>query len=270
MVDKILEILPSFVKFYEFLSKKIKNRTRQADKNEREYKFISSYKNITIFRNNHGIIQISPKLKVEKDTFDTISHFFNLNDCGRKDITLDSFAVLMGRIEKDPMYRFGEQTFCCKVISINNEVIEHGDRWPQIDPDPDKESPIQKAFFIKFKDRNFKKGDEIVYLYGYSCPQLYPVQKTELSNFNPGNLDFCKSTLKLLNDIDDLRFIISFEEGIKLAKLPELWRRDQRSNKEKLIGKLKREEDLYYTRYSINIKNGKHGYDYTIKWWYLD
>ncbi|MDP3041678.1 MAG: hypothetical protein Q8N62_02955 [Candidatus Omnitrophota bacterium] len=249
---------------------------KNKEKNDREYKFISYHKDITIFKNNHGILQFSSKLKVEKNSFKMACHFFTLIGCGLKGMTLDSLPTLIGRINDDPGSRFDKQTLCCKLISINKKTIEHNDRWLRIESNLlEEESPIRRSFSIKFKDKIFKKGDEIVYLWGYSCPKLYPVNKEQMSSFSLGTFDDhdysddCRSVSRLSNDMDELCFTVSFEEGINLGKSPELWIRNQKSHSNHHLVNFKKEEDLYYTRYSAKIRNGRHGNDYVVRWWYI-
>lgn len=266
-------VAPEFIKgatkeLASSLSNFIQKFKREADK---EYKFTSYHKHVTVYSDGHGIVQISPTLKVQKDSFSRIQHFLGLGDCGLKGSKLESLPSLTRRFEKDKKSRFFGQTLCCKLISINGKDIPHGKRRLKIVPDKEEDSDTRRPFFIEFGERRFKAGDMIRYKWGYSYPNLYPTKRSEMSKFNLGEdaeEKCCKATLHLKHDIDKLTFILSFEDGITLEdRLPELWESDQQTKKGNPCGVLEKEEDSYYTKYSKTIKNGKHGHDYIMKWY---
>lgn len=254
------------------LKNKLQGLIQKLMRTDREYKFTSYHKHVTIFSDGHGIVQISPTLKVQKDSFDKIQHFIGLSDCGLKNSKLNPVSSLIRRFERNKKSRFYAQTLCCKLISLNGEDIQHAERWLKIVPDKEEDSNKKRPFFIEFRKKTFNVGDEIKYRWSYSYPRLYPTKRSEMYKFNLGedgerDLDYCKATLRLKSDIDFLAFSISLEDGIELDRLPELWVCDQQTKKEKLVSTLRKEEDSYYTRYSTSAKNGKHGHNYILKWY---
>ncbi len=232
-----------------------------------EYKFLRYDKHICIFNNNHGMFELRPRLKVQKNSFNKIRHGFSLNDCGLIDSTITDLSTLQGRAKDNIRSRFNEQTFCSRLISINSKDVDHGDSFLNITDDVNESGPKSRGFFITFDTGKFKKGDVIEYAWGYSFPNLFPVKKEEMKQYNLIYPDYCAERIKLFHNIDELNIKISFEEGIQLLKPPELWEEDIITGKTQFLQDLKKEEDLYYTRYKTRTR-GKANHRYIIKWKY--
>lgn len=204
----------------------------------KNYKFKTIERDTAIFKNGHGIISYSTALEVLSEKFSSFSLFFGIDDWTLKQIELRLFETISSMpVSK----RYTDQTFW---ISFKKKM----DYSCKCLVDEKNRKEIQ----ITSPKNKFKRGDIIVFSWGWSCPFLYPNSK-QAEKLKRGII----STIIPIYPIEKFALNINIESGHSLTKKSfecEGWLHNKRVMNVTLI----KEKKLYqqrYQKYKVEIKN---------------
>jgi hypothetical protein len=223
---------------------------------DQTHMFESYDKRACIYANGHGICESIITLRVLSNRFKRITHSFALGASAKKNVRLPSFNFLKrGGICK----RFSSHTFSVKVLDGYGR-----NRTVEIKED-EHSSGSAKRFHIYFKP-NLKAGDRVRYSWAWSSPDLYPVKASDLK---PGkrreDKKSVESILVVRHCIKELKFRLTFEDGLKFARKPQIVIEDHNGN---LLRKINHSchQTSYYIVYDAEISPVPYNSRIVAKW----
>jgi len=239
------------------------------EKKNNIYKYLNFTKHVTVFSDRHGIVQGIGEIKILKDKeFTDIDYWFELGKSSMEGLKFDIDLKQMEKdLKKSPKTRFSKQTFAGRLFSINGKEVPSNQRKLEIIP---TEQQLKKKFFdIKFaKSVTILKNSVLKFGWVWTSENLFPTTKKHKENCVE-KTKYIESEIKINSETDFLKFIISFEEGIEIDESnPPTLHKKIKGGTEKKIDILKKENDMYYVRYKIDIPHPKIGDKYIVRWDY--
>ncbi|MCK5123509.1 MAG: hypothetical protein KAQ87_05195 [Candidatus Pacebacteria bacterium] len=220
------------------------------------YEFLEVTKQVTVYKNRHGIIQFNGKVRSLKDSFNKTKHFISLDGSAMKNLEFKNFEEIKSSIHEDVRNRFECQTICAKIISIDKEAVAIGqEKKIEIEQIKDKGINEKKRIDCKIlfpseietskkPNKKFHENSVIEYTFGWSSHNLFPTKKEHLNSCEEISKEECvESRFDVIYPINLLKFVISFENGIKVKNVC-IYRDGEK------LEELKRSDDLYYTKYT--------------------
>lgn len=211
---------------------------------DQTYMFESYDKRSCIYTSGHGICESIITLRVLSNHFKRITHSFALGASAKKKVRFPSFDFL----KKGGIYkRFSDHTFRVKVLNGYGK-----NRAVDIKED-EHSSSTEKRFHIYFRP-NLKAGDRVQYSWAWSSPDLYPVKAADLK---PGkrreDKKSVESILAVRHCIQELKFRLTFEDGLEFARKPQIVIEDHNENLLRNI-RCKCHQTSYYFVYDAEIR----------------
>ena len=223
---------------------------------EQTYGFESYHKRTCILKNGHGIPEAIITLSVTSNKFSKVRHSFALGTSAKKNLTLLPWNKL---VKSDMANRFTKQTFFIRVLNTfgKNRKIE-----PRGSP---KSSTERKIFHMLFRP-NLKDGERVQYAWGWSCPGLFPVSKSDLTpRKRKGSLDYAESCVFARHPMKELIFELLFENGLSLYGLPWLEIIDNSGNSIQKLS-FNRQDQLCFTAFTLTISPVQLNFSYRARW----
>lgn len=254
---------------------KVHSYTRNKEEQKKfedvdDYYFTDYEKHITIYRNGNGIIIHRFTVIVNNvDKFRRIRRKLNIEDGN----VHSNFPTLAEMAHTDKADRFDKYGFWYyDKDNIIAEVKEF--YWQKSSEEESKKSkcnPKEIRWIFKINKHNVQRNKPYEIMYIISVPGLAPLEKGRLNRklLSDDFGDESSSNMNIDHKIRNLRYILSFEEGIELETVPQCRYiiSDQDEIKETAVTGAK-EYDLIYNKYIFNINAPEFNSDIKIKWKY--
>lgn len=254
---------------------KVRSYTRDKEEQKKfedvdDYYFADFEKHITIYRNGNGIIIHKFTVIVNNvDKFRRIRRKLNIEDGNIH----SNFPSLDKMRQTDKADRFDKYGFWYyDKNNIISEVKEY--YWQKNSEEESKKSKCNSKeirWIFKINKQNVQKNKPYEVIYIISVPGLAPLEKGRLDRklLSDDFGDESSSNMNIDHKIRNLRYIISFEEGIELETVPQCRYiiSDQDEIKETAVIGTK-EYDLIYNKYIFCINAPEFNSDVKIMWKY--
>lgn len=234
---------------------------------KKEVFYFKNYaKHLTVYRNGHGILINSFTIRVlNKEKFEKLEREIDISDSKKQTCFPEPNRIrnvpLGSRFRKFGFWYLCDSNGCYDLIQeVEIEPFRH-----------------QKGIKFNFKiDKRvlMTLNSNYFYLtYALSIPGMFPIQNGFLDMPNlPDNFDQFNSSLEVIHRIEKLNYIVAFEKGIAVdnstIKFSVLNKtktcHEEYTNKKEL--KLNFANDIFYDKYSINIKRPKYHSQILINW----
>jgi hypothetical protein len=174
-------------------------------KNKLCYYIDDSTKSVTIYKNGHGIIINTLRLKIlDKLAFNKDGLIRTIDFCNttKKDVKLPSFEDM---INQDKINRFTDYGFWYQ--STSNVMRHH----VVIDEDNRKQLSFKLDLGVDIDNEDF-----IEFTYSLSIPGLFPISDGYFDVENALSDAPFETSLNIENQINKFTYIVSFEKGVKI------------------------------------------------------
>lgn len=254
---------------------KVHNYKRNKDEQKKfedvdDYYFTDYEKHITFYRNGNGIIIHRFKVIVNNvDKFRRIRRKLNIED-GNIHSSFPSLDKMRQTDKADRFDKFGFWYY--DENDIISEVKEY--YWQKNSEEESKKlkcNAKEIRWIFKINKHNVQKNKPYEIIYIISVPGLAPLEKGRLNRklLSDDFGDESSSNMNIDHKIRNLRYTISFEEGIELDMVPQCRYiiSDQDEMKEAVVAGTK-EYDLIYNKYIFYINAPEFNSDVKITWKY--
>ena len=254
---------------------KVHNYKRNKDEQKKfedvdDYYFTDYEKHITFYRNGNGIIIHRFKVIVNNvDKFRRIRRKLNIED-GNIHSSFPSLDKMRQTDKADRFDKFGFWYY--DENDIISEVKEY--YWQKNSEEESKKlkcNAKEIRWIFKIDKHNVQKNKPYEIIYIISVPGLAPLEKGRLNRklLSDDFGDESSSNMNIDHKIRNLRYTISFEEGIELDTVPQCRYiiSDQDEMKEAVVAGTK-EYDLIYNKYIFYINAPEFNSDVKITWKY--
>lgn len=236
----------------------------------KDYYFEEYDKHITIYKNGHGILITSFKLKIlNPKKFTSLRRSLSIKD-GKKSAR---FEALEKMLKTDKGERFDSLGFW---FNSDDNIITEACEYYYSDTDPAKEDKSLKndpkilRWRFKINSGKIKKDKSYNIKYAISVPGMFPIEDGKFdTNNNPFDVyDEFSSSLTVTHAMKKIVYTISLEKGIEIADNLECQLLDHEKNgtetKELVEGKML--DELFYDKYIYTIENPNINSSIEIKW----
>lgn len=258
-----------------FLCKSIIDRFRgrresELFEKEQDYYFSDYEKQLTIYKNGHGII--THKFHVitnDVDKLRQIRRRLNIEDGAEA----SNFPSLDAMMKTDKGKRLSDFGFWYKSEdNIITDVQEY--YWNSGMPNEDnriRNNPKEIRWLFKLDSSRLQKGKSYEICYIISVPGLAALENGRLNKelANDKSQDRSFSSMQVDRRIKKLRYIISFEEGISLENIPVCKRIISEQDRAKEVDiQGVRDYNLFYTKFIFEMDNPEFGSNVRVSWKY--
>lgn len=237
-----------------------------------KYYFSDYEKSITIYKNGHGIIQHKFNLIVKNtNELKVFNRRLNIAD-GAKN---SAFPTLneMKKTAKDK--RFSDYGFWYgsenNIISDAQEFYWDGVHNSERKNNTAKNNPKELRWCFIIDRNKIEPNKPYKIAYTISVPGLAALENgylnPKLQNDPTEKKTF--SSMIINYNIQNFKYVISFEDGVSLCTIPQCNKILSTPNGEKTLDIAHNKEyDLFYTRYSFNLKNPEYSSKIILSWEY--
>lgn len=235
-----------------------------------DYYFTDYEKHITIYRNGNGIIIHRFTVIVNNvDKFRRIRRKLNIEDGN----VHSNFPSLEKMMQADKAERFDKFGFW--YYDKNNIISEVKEYYWQKNSDEESKklkcNPKEIRWIFKINKHNVQRNKPYEIIYAVSIPGLAPLENGRL-NRELQSEDFgdeSSSNMNIDHKIRNLRYIISFEEGVEIETAPQCRYiiSGQDEPRETVVAGTK-EYDMLYNKYIFQINAPEFNSDVRIMWKY--
>lgn len=248
--------------FFVCVREKIRNegKKQELDKghtSEFPYYFEDYTKHVTIYKNGNGIIINSSTLVVtDLSKFSKIYRKLNIED-GKKS---SNFSKLEEMLQQDKSQRFEKFGFW---FYSDNDIIESAKEFYWSDTDKSKEDKRIKGnskelrWFFEFNKSRIKENEPYRIIYVISIKGMYPIEngvikQEEINDVN--SLDVNSSEIDIIQNINNFKYIVSFEDGIDLERAPKCEVCKQRyTDGENIAIPEEKEYNVLFNKYTFKV-----------------
>lgn len=258
--------------FIYSVHKKIKDR-RIADGEECADDFYFTYyeKNLTIFKNGHGIIKHKFSIVVNDESkLQQIKKRLNISD----GVKTSSFPSLEEMKKAKKERRFSDFGFWYK---SDNGIISGVEEyyWDNLTPDREdkdaRDNPQDLRWMFLIDKNRLEKGKPYEISYVISVPGLVALENGCLNKNLQKDVseDRSFSSMKISHNTKNFKYIVSFEDGVCIDVPPKCEIITETKNGMKLLdisGDI--DYDLLYTKYVFDVLEPEFGSNIRISWKY--
>lgn len=209
-INSIFQLIKNLLLFYK-LREKIKYGT--------DYYFEEYKKQITLYKNGHGILSTTFKIKViNPEKFTSIRRKLNIAD-GKKNAHFKSLDEML-KTDKEKRFTDFGFWFCSdsNVITGVKEFYFSDNDYSKEDK-AIKNNPKELRWIFKLNNSKIKKNHTYTMGYAISVPGMFPISNgvfdEENNPFDDGYDDF-SSELKVVHAIKKVIYTVAIEKGIQI------------------------------------------------------
>ena len=210
------------------------------------YRYIGLRKHVTVYKNGHGIILHDIELKIYRPN-ENFEKAIDISD-GQTQCIFPSLDEMKRTHIEDRFKSFGFW-YSSTPPGVISDVVEVQSR----------SNPKKKTLKFTFNPHEVKKlnGHSVKILYGISVPNLYPLNNG-IYNASLGGENPIKSEFEVKYPLSYLTYVIGLEDGISVNSREGIYYPRGEGNIGTDIA-IKEKDDLFYNKYSMDIKNPKVG-----------
>ncbi|PKP57694.1 MAG: hypothetical protein CVT88_08530 [Candidatus Altiarchaeales archaeon HGW-Altiarchaeales-1] len=258
--NDIFEYIPKVIKIIEEINKPSPENNLRFP-----YKFREVINRITIYSEGRGIYDRRCMLEVLSEDFTRVVHAIGLSGCTPKTTVLKPFKDIKTTKISDRYVK--DQSLFWKIFEprdlvLNPKRVLYGGEWKSLD------IPDAEGFNFSLNFGKFPIGSTIEYSYGFSCKDMFPLNKYQLKNgqLYMGKTNKLSDWTEVISEVDKLVFVIQFDHDYKLKGSPELIITTQDGDKIKHSYKFEKETSLFYETYKVSIGRTTPGFKYVVEW----
>ncbi|MCH5250894.1 MAG: hypothetical protein J1E98_13220 [Lachnospiraceae bacterium] len=248
----------------------VNNISDNDNKTDYDFYFKDYTKHVTIYKNGNGIIMNTFSICVNNyENFREFKRKINVED-GKRDTSFPSLSKMKSTPKEKRFEEYGFWVYKPHDSIINRTIEKY---WSDNDPDAIdnilQHNNKELRWVFEIARNKIKNKDVHKISYAISVPGLYPIEKgrflKEIAN-DPESDGVASSSIHVEHYIEKIKYIVSFEEGIKLNKEPECF---TVNGKKIPIYDFDIEEGVFYNKYIFIINKPSYGTNIIIKWEFI-
>lgn len=186
----------------------------QIISNKYDYKIIKHFKQVTVYKNGHGIIETRFKIKIfNPENFKKFYRNINISDA-KPATCFPDFDTMINTDKQYRLSRFGLWNSCenniIKNIKKCNDV-EDNDFLSNFTNHPGKDL----SFKFIIDNSQIKKNGIYEFSYSVSIPGMY-----NINGFNPLDNSFMKTQININHYTENVEYLVAFDKDFSFEQSP--------------------------------------------------